>query len=44
MSTSGLILVTGATGKIGLSIAQHLERLGEEFRLLAHHRCQKINC
>ena len=34
MSTSDLILVTGATGKIGSSIAGHLERLGMKFRLL----------
>ncbi|MFY9940379.1 MAG: NAD(P)H-binding protein [Silvibacterium sp.] len=34
MSTSDLILVTGATGKIGSSIATHLERLGKELRLL----------
>jgi len=34
MSTSDLILVTGATGKIGSSIAKHLERLGKELRLL----------
>jgi NAD(P)H dehydrogenase (quinone) len=35
MSTPDLILVTGATGKIGSCIAKHLERLGKEFRLLA---------
>jgi NAD(P)H dehydrogenase (quinone) len=35
MSVSDLILVTGATGKIGSSIAKHLERLGKQFRLLA---------
>jgi NAD(P)H dehydrogenase (quinone) len=34
MSTQDLILVTGATGKIGSSIAKQLERLGKEFRLL----------
>lgn len=34
MSTSDLILVTGATGKIGSSIAKHLERHGKELRLL----------
>jgi NAD(P)H dehydrogenase (quinone) len=34
MSTQDLILVTGATGKIGASIARQLERLGKEFRLL----------
>ena len=34
MSTSDLILVTGATGKIGSSIARNLERLGKGFRLL----------
>ena len=34
MSTQDLILVTGATGKIGSSIAKQLERLGIEFRLL----------
>jgi NAD(P)H dehydrogenase (quinone) len=34
MSTQDLILVTGATGKIGASIAKQLERLGKEFRLL----------
>ena len=34
MQTSDLILVTGATGKIGSSIARHLQRLGKEFRLL----------
>ena len=34
MSMSDLILVTGATGKIGSSIAKHLERLGKELRLL----------
>ena len=35
MSTPDLILVTGATGKIGSSIAKHLERLGKRIRLLA---------
>ena len=35
MSTSGLILVTGATGKIGSCIARCLERFGKELRLLA---------
>ena len=35
MSTPDLILVTGATGKIGSSIAKHLERLGKGIRLLA---------
>src|SRR5438270_2567477 len=35
MSVPDLILVTGATGKIGSSIAKHLERLGKQFRLLA---------
>ena len=35
MSTPDLILVTGATGKIGSSIAKHLERLGKKIRLLA---------
>ena len=34
MSTQDLILVTGATGKIGSSIAKQLERLGKEIRLL----------
>ena len=34
MSTQDLILVAGATGKIGSSIARQLERLGKEFRLL----------
>jgi NAD(P)H dehydrogenase (quinone) len=34
MSTQDLILVTGASGKIGSSIAKQLERLGKEFRLL----------
>jgi NAD(P)H dehydrogenase (quinone) len=34
MSTSDLILVTGATGKIGSCIAQHLKQLGKRFRLL----------
>ena len=34
MSTP-LILLTGATGKIGSCIAKHLEGLGKEFRLLA---------
>jgi NAD(P)H dehydrogenase (quinone) len=34
MSTQDLILATGATGKIGSSIAKQLERLGKEFRLL----------
>jgi nucleoside-diphosphate-sugar epimerase len=33
MSTQDLILVTGASGKIGSSIAKQLERLGKEFRL-----------
>ena len=35
MSTPDLILVTGATGKIGSSIAKHLARLGKKIRLLA---------
>ena len=35
MSTNDLILVTGATGKIGSSIAKHLKRLGKNIRLLA---------
>src|SRR4051794_17432187 len=35
MSVPDLILVTGATGKIGSSIAKHLEQLGKQFRLLA---------
>lgn len=35
MPTPDLILVTGATGNIGSSIAKHLERLGSNFRLLA---------
>src|SRR5690349_8966046 len=35
MRTPDLILVTGATGNIGSSIAKHLERLGKQFRLLA---------
>jgi NAD(P)H dehydrogenase (quinone) len=35
MSTRDLILVTGATGKIGSCIAGHLERLGRRVRLLA---------
>jgi uncharacterized protein YbjT (DUF2867 family) len=35
MSTRDLILVTGATGKIGSCIAGHLERLGRKVRLLA---------
>jgi NAD(P)H dehydrogenase (quinone) len=35
MSTPGLILVTGATGKIGSCIARCLERFGKELRLLA---------
>ena len=35
MSTSDLILVTGATGKIGSCIAQQLKQLGKQFRLLA---------
>jgi NAD(P)H dehydrogenase (quinone) len=34
MSTNDLILVTGATGKIGVSIAEHLVRLGKQLRLL----------
>jgi uncharacterized protein YbjT (DUF2867 family) len=34
MSTRDLILVTGATGKIGSCIAGHLERLGRQVRLL----------
>jgi NAD(P)H dehydrogenase (quinone) len=35
MSTPDLILVTGATGKIGSCIARCLERFGSELRLLA---------
>src|ERR1700748_647569 len=35
MSLPDRILVTGATGNIGSSIAKHLERLGKQFRLLA---------
>ena len=35
MSTSDLILVTGATGKIGSCIASFLERSGNQLRLLA---------
>jgi NAD(P)H dehydrogenase (quinone) len=35
MSVPDLILVTGTTGKIGSSIAKHLEQLGKQFRLLA---------
>jgi NAD(P)H dehydrogenase (quinone) len=35
MSVPDLILVTGATGKIGSSIAKQVERLGKQFRLLA---------
>jgi NAD(P)H dehydrogenase (quinone) len=35
MSTPDLILVTGATGKIGSCIARCLERFGNELRLLA---------
>src|ERR1700744_1363073 len=35
MSTPDLILVTGATGNIGSSIAKHLARLRKRFRLLA---------
>jgi NAD(P)H dehydrogenase (quinone) len=35
MSTPDLILVTGATGKIGSCIARCLERFGKELRLLA---------
>jgi NAD(P)H dehydrogenase (quinone) len=35
MPAPDLILVTGATGNIGSSIAKHLERLGKQFRLLA---------
>jgi NAD(P)H dehydrogenase (quinone) len=34
MSTSNLILITGATGKIGSCIAQHLRQLGKQLRLL----------
>jgi NAD(P)H dehydrogenase (quinone) len=34
MSTQDLILVTGASGNIGSSIARHLEEFGKEFRLL----------
>jgi NAD(P)H dehydrogenase (quinone) len=34
MSTQDLILVTGATGKIGSSIARQLERRGKDLRLL----------
>ena len=37
MSTRDLILVTGATGKIGSSIARQLERLGRELRLLVRN-------
>ena len=33
MSMQDLILVTGATGKIGSSIAKQLEQLGKEIRL-----------
>ena len=35
MAAPDLILVTGATGNIGSSLAKHLERLGKQFRLLA---------
>src|ERR1700734_2120689 len=35
MSTPHLILVTGATGKIGSCIAGQLQRMGREIRLLA---------
>jgi NAD(P)H dehydrogenase (quinone) len=35
MSTSDLILITGATGKIGSSIAKHIKQLGKNIRLLA---------
>jgi NAD(P)H dehydrogenase (quinone) len=35
VSTPDLILVTGATGNIGATIAKHLQRLGKQFRLLA---------
>ena len=35
MSMPDLILVTGATGNIGSSIAENLERLGKHLRLLA---------
>jgi len=34
MSTQDLILVTGATGKIGASIGRQLDRFGKEIRLL----------
>jgi NAD(P)H dehydrogenase (quinone) len=34
MPTSNLILITGATGKIGSCIAQHLRQLGKQLRLL----------
>src|ERR1700760_2385973 len=37
MPTPDSILVTGATGNIGSSIAKHLERLGKQFRLLARN-------
>lgn len=37
MSTQDLILVTGATGKIGSNIATQLERLGKECRLLVRN-------
>jgi NAD(P)H dehydrogenase (quinone) len=34
MSMQDLVLVTGASGNIGSSIARHLEEFGKEFRLL----------